>query len=73
LTWPPYTAVKLSLTKEAVAPVPLSPSLSASIMIMEKLAENLDIPIFSFFLTDNSIYYDNIMLARIEKRNYPEY
>jgi len=42
-------------------------------MIMEKLAENLDIPIFSFFLTDNSIYYDNIMLARIEKRNYPEY
>jgi len=39
----------------------------ASANLMEKLAENLDIPIFAFFLTDNSIYYDNIMLARIEK------
>ena len=39
----------------------------ASAGLMEKLAENLDIPIFAFFLTDNSIYYDNIMLARIEK------
>ena len=39
----------------------------ASANLMEKLAENLEIPIFAFFLTDNSIYYDNIMLARIEK------
>jgi len=39
----------------------------ASANLMEKLAENLDIPIFAFFLTDNSIYYDNIMLNRIEK------
>jgi transcriptional regulator with XRE-family HTH domain len=39
----------------------------ASAGLMEKLAENLDIPIFAFFLTDNTIYYDNIMLARIEK------
>jgi transcriptional regulator with XRE-family HTH domain len=39
----------------------------ASAGLMEKLAENLNIPIFAFFLTDNIIYYDNIMLARIEK------
>jgi len=39
----------------------------ASASLMEKLAENLNIPIFAFFLTDDSIYYDNIMLARIEK------
>jgi transcriptional regulator with XRE-family HTH domain len=39
----------------------------ASSSLIEKLAENLDIPVFAFFLTDNSIYYDNIMLARIEK------
>ena len=39
----------------------------ASASLMEKLAETLDIPIFALFLTDNSIYYDNIMLARIEK------
>ena len=39
----------------------------ASSGLIDKLAENLDIPIFAFFLTDNSIYYDNIMLARIEK------
>jgi len=39
----------------------------ASAGLMEKLAENLGIPIFVLFLTDNSIYYDNIMLARIEK------
>ena len=39
----------------------------ASAGLMEKLAENLDIPIFAFFLTDNTIYYDNIMLARIQK------
>jgi len=39
----------------------------ASANLMEKLAENLDLPIFAFFLTDNNIYYDNIMLARIEK------
>jgi len=31
------------------------------------LAENLDIPVFAFFLTDNNIYYDNLMLNRIEK------
>jgi transcriptional regulator with XRE-family HTH domain len=39
----------------------------ASAGLIDKLAENLDIPIFAFFLTDNTIYYDNIMLARIEK------
>jgi transcriptional regulator with XRE-family HTH domain len=39
----------------------------ASAGLMEKLAANLDVPIFAFFLTDNSIYYDKIMLARIEK------
>jgi len=39
----------------------------ASASLIEKLAENLNIPIFAFFLTDNSIYYDNIMLERIEK------
>ena len=39
----------------------------ASAGLIEKLAENLDIPIFAFFLTDKSIYYDNLMLARIEK------
>jgi len=39
----------------------------ASAGLMERLAENLDIPIFAFFLTDNTIYYDDIMLARIEK------
>jgi len=39
----------------------------ASAGLMEKLAKNLEIPIFAFFLTDYTIYYDNIMLARIEK------
>ena len=39
----------------------------ASAGLMDKLAENLDVPIFAFFLTDNSIYYNEIMLARIEK------
>jgi len=39
----------------------------ASAGLMEKMAKNLDIPIFAFFLTDNSIYYDNIMLERIKK------
>jgi len=39
----------------------------ASARLIEKLAENLEIPIFAFFLTDNTIYYDKIMLARIEK------
>jgi len=38
----------------------------ASAGLMDKLAENLDIPIFAFFLTENSIYYDNIMLERIK-------
>ena len=39
----------------------------ASASLIEKLAENLDIPIFALFLIDDSIYYNNIMLARIEK------
>jgi transcriptional regulator with XRE-family HTH domain len=39
----------------------------ASAGLIEKLSENLEIPIFAFFLTDNSVYYDNIMLERIEK------
>ena len=39
----------------------------ASASLMEKLAESLNMPIFVFFLTDNSIYYNNIMLERIEK------
>jgi len=39
----------------------------ASSGLIEKLAENLNIPIFAFFLTDDGIYYDNIMLTRIEK------
>jgi len=39
----------------------------ASANLMEKLAENLNIPIFAFFLTDDCIYYDKIMLTRIEK------
>jgi transcriptional regulator with XRE-family HTH domain len=39
----------------------------ASSSLIEKLAENLNIPIFAFFLTDNSIYYDNVMLDRIEE------
>ena len=39
----------------------------ASANLMEKLSKYLDIPIFTFFLSDNSIYYDNIMLNRIEK------
>ena len=39
----------------------------ASAGLIEKLSKNLDMPIFAFFLTDNNIYYDNIMLDRIEK------
>ena len=39
----------------------------ASAGLIEKLSGNLDIPVFAFFLTDNSIYYENIMLDRIEK------
>jgi len=39
----------------------------ASAGLLEKLAEKLDIPIFAFFLTSTGIYYDNIMLDRIEK------
>jgi len=39
----------------------------ASAGLIDKLAENLNIPIFAFFLTDKSIYYDNLMLARIER------
>jgi transcriptional regulator with XRE-family HTH domain len=38
----------------------------ASAGLLEKLAESLDIPVFAFFLTGNSVYYDNIMLERIE-------
>jgi transcriptional regulator with XRE-family HTH domain len=39
----------------------------ASASLIDKLAETLDIPVFAFFLTGDSIYYDNIMLERIEK------
>ena len=39
----------------------------ASANLMEKLSEKLAIPVFVLFLTDNIIYYDNIMLTRIEK------
>ena len=39
----------------------------ASANLIEKLAENLNIPIFAFFLIDEGIYYDNIMLSRIER------
>jgi len=39
----------------------------ASAGLLEKLAESLDIPIFAFFLTRDGIYYDNIMIDRIEK------
>jgi transcriptional regulator with XRE-family HTH domain len=39
----------------------------ASSGLLDKLAETLDIPVFAFFLTGNGIYYDNIMLDRIEK------
>jgi transcriptional regulator with XRE-family HTH domain len=39
----------------------------ASAGLLEKLAENLDIPLFAFFLTKSSVYYDKVMLDRIEK------
>jgi len=39
----------------------------ASAGLLDKLAESLDIPIFAFFLTRNGIYYDSIMIDRIEK------
>jgi transcriptional regulator with XRE-family HTH domain len=39
----------------------------ASAGLLEKLAESLDIPVFAFFLTGNSVYYDTIMLNRIEQ------
>jgi len=39
----------------------------ASANLLEKLSVYLNIPIFAFFLTGNGIYYDNIMLDRIEK------
>jgi len=39
----------------------------ASAGLIEKIAENLDIPIFALFLTDENIYYDNLMLTKIEK------
>jgi len=39
----------------------------ASAGLIEKLAEKLDVPVFAFFLTGNNIYYENIMLTRIEK------
>jgi len=40
----------------------------ASANLMEKLAENLDIPIFTFFLTDNSIYYKALCLIELRKQ-----
>jgi transcriptional regulator with XRE-family HTH domain len=39
----------------------------ASAGLLEKLAESLDIPLFAFFLTGKSVYYDNVMLDRIER------
>ena len=39
----------------------------ASAGLIEKLAQTLDIPVFVFFLTDNNIFYNNVMLSRIEK------
>jgi transcriptional regulator with XRE-family HTH domain len=39
----------------------------ASAGLLEKLAESLDIPVFAFFLTGKSVYYDAVMLDRIEK------
>jgi len=39
----------------------------ASAGLIEKLAESLGIPVFALFLTENGIYYDNIMIDRIEK------
>jgi len=39
----------------------------ASAGLIEKLAKSLDIPIFALFLTRDGIYYDNIMIDRIEK------
>jgi transcriptional regulator with XRE-family HTH domain len=39
----------------------------ASASLIDKLAETLEVPVFAFFLTDSGIYYDNIMLDRIEK------
>jgi len=39
----------------------------ASTGLIEKLAEKLNVPVFAFFLTENNIYYENIMLTRIEK------
>jgi transcriptional regulator with XRE-family HTH domain len=38
----------------------------ASAGLLEKLAQSLDIPVFAFFLTGNSVYYDTVMLDRIE-------
>ena len=40
----------------------------ASAGLIEKLANYLEIPVFVFFLTDNSIYFNNnIMIDRITK------
>jgi transcriptional regulator with XRE-family HTH domain len=39
----------------------------ASANLLEKLSGHLEIPVFAFFLTTDRIYYDNIMLERIEK------
>jgi len=39
----------------------------ASTSLLEKLSGYLEIPVFAFFLTGDGIYYDNIMLERIEK------
>jgi transcriptional regulator with XRE-family HTH domain len=39
----------------------------ASAGLLKKLAESLEVPVFAFFLTGNSVYYDTVMLNRIEK------
>jgi len=39
----------------------------ASANLLEKLSGYLNIPVFAFFLTGDGIFYDSIMLDRIEK------
>jgi transcriptional regulator with XRE-family HTH domain len=43
----------------------------ASAGLLEKLSGSLDIPVFAFFLTGNSVYYDTIMLDKIEEMIIP--
>jgi len=38
----------------------------ASAGLIGKFAESLDIPIVAFFLTDDNIYYDKVMLDKIK-------